>query len=197
MKKGYNKTTYQDIADASGKERTNIQFYYPKKDLLVVDFLNRLLDHSTEYIKVKNLKTDDNFAGLYTIGQIYFSFLLNHRKLTLEVLSDRTITEKILFLNEDWTYQFLDTDPTIKNEELTEDIVMSLGGAYEVMYRNMVNGKSVNVPRLLKKVVIIFMSSLGYERNLSDSLLSKYNLSEETLSDSNSFLIAALLSESD
>lgn len=193
IQKGYNKTTYQNIADASGNERTIVQLYFPKKELLIIEFLNRLLSLSIEYIDLCFPPMENRFVKLYQIGQIYFAFLIQHPHLTLEVFADRTITEKILFLNEDWAYTFLNTEASCKSENLTEDIVMSMGGAYELIYRNITKGETTNIPRLLRKVVVSFMSSLGYERNDSETLLFKHELGEQTFAEVNSKFITGLL----
>ncbi len=193
LENGYHKTTYQTIAEASGNERTVVQLYFPKKDYLIIDFLNKLLDISIEYIDHDMPHAENSFVKLFCVGQIYFSFLMKNQNLTLEVFSDRGITEKILFLNEDWTYNFLRMDPSDKTVELTEDIIMYMGGAYELMYRNIVKGEAVNIPRLLKKVVVGFMTSLGYEPCESEKLLSPYHLTDEIFYDFNSRSIGELL----
>lgn len=193
LQKGYNKTTYQKIADATDNERTIVQLYFPKKELLIIEFLNRLLVHSIQYIDNCFPPMENSFVKLYQIGQIYFAFLIQHPNLTLEIFADRTITEKILFLNEDWAYAFLNMDASYKNENLTEDIVMSMGGAYELIYRNITKGDTINIPRLLRKVVVSFMSSLGHERNAAETLLAMHELNEQIFSQSNSRLITDLL----
>lgn len=195
LNKGYNKTSYKDIADNSANERTLIQYYFPKKELLIVDFLNKLLSFSEQHIIEKSLKSDNNFVNLYIIGQIHFSFLLMNDEmkiLTLDIVSSRAITKEIVFFNENWVFSFFNMSVEL-NKELSDDIVMIMGGAYELIYRYISKGQSLNVPHLLKKIMISFLTSMGYEKNVSGELLSSYALSEETLCEANSYLKTALL----
>lgn len=195
VNKGYTKTTYKDIADNSSNDRTLIQYYFPKKELLIVDFLNKLLSISEKYIIEKSLKSDNNFVDLYIIGQIHFSFLLMNdemKALTLDIVSNRAITKEIVFFNENWVFSFFNMSGEL-NKELSDDIVMIMGGAYELIYRYLSKGESLYVPHLLKKIMISFLTAIGYDNSTSKELLSNYELSEETLCKANSYLKTALL----
>ncbi|AVK49344.1 hypothetical protein AXY43_15800 [Clostridium sp. MF28] len=195
LNKGYNKTSYKDIADNSSNERTLIQYYFPKKELLITDFLNKLLSLSEQYITEKSLKSDNNFINLYIIGQIHFSFLLMNdemKTLTLDIVSNRAITKEIVFFNENWVFSFFNLSAEL-NKELSDDIVMIMGGTYELIYRYISKSESLNVPNLLKKIMLHFLTAMGHENSIYRELLSSHALSEETLCEANSYLKTALL----
>lgn len=42
-----------------------VQYYFPKKELLIVDFLNKLLSLSEKHFIENSLKNDNNFINLY------------------------------------------------------------------------------------------------------------------------------------
>ena len=195
MQKGYNKTTYKDIAEDSSNDRTLIQYYFPKKNLLIIDFLDKLLKLTENYILEKSLNSDNNYVNFYIIGQIHFSFLLKDEEmkiLMLDIVSDRSITEEIIRLNENWVFSHMHAEQKSK-KDLSDNIVMVMGGAYELVYRYLTESNNIHIPYLLEKIMINFMTGLGYEYSISAQLLSSHALCDMQLREANSYLSVAML----
>lgn len=52
------------------------------------------------------------------------------------------------------------------NKELSDDIVMIMGGAYELIYRYISKGESLYVPHLLKKIMVSFTNHQSHTREM-------------------------------
>lgn len=195
MQYGYNKTTYKEIANTSGCSQGLVQHYFPNKELLILEFLSKVMSITEKFIIERSFKTDNDFVNLYLIGQIHFSFLLKNREisaLAIDIISSRAITEQMLDFEQNWTFIFLEADPSLK-AEMALNTAIAVGGVYELGYKYLIKGTPINIPDILKKVIINFMSGLGYESWNSDKILSNYALSDEVFSEANAYLKVALL----
>lgn len=195
LQKGYNNTSYRDIATASDNKITLVQHYFPSKEMLIQEFLDKVLTLIEQFIIERALKSEDAFINLYLIGQIHFAFLLTDEEmkvLALDILSSRAITSKMLAFDEDWTFNYLKIESNRK-EELAQNTVMAVGGAYELGYKCLLKGTCMDVPSLMKKVMVIFMSGLGYEYSYSSKYLNRSALDEHVFGDANAYLKNRLL----
>lgn len=187
---GYNKTSYTDIANKSGMDRALVQYYFPKKELLVVEFMSKLLSMAETVIELRGLKSNNSWIDMYLIGQIHFSFLLsdeNLAKFTLDIVSSRTLTQTILIFDESWAFHFLNIHPS-EQDDVSDNLTIAAGGAYEMIYRYLISGKSLPVSRLMKRTMLSFINTLDENLENSPEFIFSYSLNEQTLTDINKYL---------
>lgn len=180
MELGYEATSYREIASACGCTRPLVQHYFPKKELLAIEFVKRLLILAETYVDEHGLRTGDDFADLYIIGQVYFSFLLADERMqrfSLDVVSSRPLTEQVLAFNASWALGYMDVAPAVDARRVTDDTIMAMGGFYEVLYQSLRGGRAFDIGYWLRKVLVEFMADFGRAHEDSDRALEAYALS--------------------
>lgn len=157
--KGYNATSYSDLARESGVNRATVQDYFPKKRLLAVSQMQELREVSTAIAAQEFPQHASSFAQHYLLGQIYLSALLSceeSRRLLCDILQDRSLMEDEIESDLFWSADFVSTgqlDHAPEREENFQDMVMAMGGLYELMYYSVQTGQSINVPKRLSQVM--------------------------------------------
>jgi AcrR family transcriptional regulator len=198
MEQGYESTSYQDIARAAGVERNLVQYYFPKKRELIVMFMNKIL-RLADSAAAKWLSPDDSpFVRLYLTAQAHFGFLLDSRlsELTLDIVSDRQLTDDIIIFDETWLEDALGTMMSGWTE-FSDDMTMAVGGAYELCYRHLSRGETLDATALSKRLMIAFMVSFQFSSDEANALLNRHGLSSEQLTATATYLIGAVVSDSE
>lgn len=195
FEKGYNKTSYSDIAKASNNTNGIVQHYYPKKENLILDLLSKQLELIEEYIKEKSLVSDDPHVNMFMIGQIYYNFQINYAKaklLSIDIFESRKITHQVFLLNDNWTYKYMELPEEEKiNQAFISEI--AIGGAYEIGYRALVNNETIDINKLLRGVFHSFMAGFGIDETEINTRLAGHDLSDEILLDSSDYLLKNIL----
>lgn len=157
--KGYNATSYSDLAKESGINRATVQDYFPKKRLLAVGQMQELRSVSTQLASKEFPQHSSSFAQHYLLGQIYLSALLcceESRRFLCDILQDRTLMEDEIESDLFWSADFVSTgqlDHAPEREENFQDMVMAMGGLYELMYYSVQTGQSIDIPKRLSQVM--------------------------------------------
>ena len=86
MEKGYAKTSYTDIAKACQLTRPLVQYYFPKKEMFMQEFIERLIELCNTYLRQHKLNTGYCFVDFYLTGTMYFTFLLENEGIINERL---------------------------------------------------------------------------------------------------------------
>ena len=163
---GYIATSYADIAEACGVAKTNVQQHFPSKDRFITDLYRDLLDELDTFLSERGERTDNYFVNLYRIGQLLFSFLLGSepmRRFTMDVISDRNLTEIMIDLEVDWATSY---EVGFSKEELAafqDDIAMIMGGIYELLYRKLRKEEPITPQEIQTRI----MSQFAFLRGLS------------------------------
>ncbi len=147
LEKGYARTSIRDIAEACGVEKTNVQKHFPHKDLFIDHFFEDLLDSSDEFFAKRKMLPDDYYQALYYIGQIHFAFLLSSeelRRLTLDIVSDRKLTETMIQLDVRWATQYLEGFSLEEQQTFADNVAVVMGGMYELLYRKLSSGAGID-----------------------------------------------------
>ncbi len=184
FEKGYTATTYQAIADRSGLQRTNVQYYFPNKTALALTMLEELLVASKKELERSDLRTEDPLVNLFDIGQIFFGALLykpESKTFTEEVFSDRYLTASIIDLDFHWGLDYLRVDLSLRDPSFTEDIIFYMGGFYEILFQSLVRGESFSVYNQLSKVMQTIFDHLGKTEEESQRILEQSRIPEETM----------------
>lgn len=186
--KGYKKTSYTDIAEACGLEKTNIQIHFPRKELFLYHFMEDILNASDDYFAASNLKTDNFLVNFYLVGQVFYAFLLSEPGLqtfTRDILSDRKLTEGLIQTELNWADNYI---RSYSNESYTDDIAFVMGGVYELLYRHLSSGNVPDPKDIQYRTMSVFMMLEGMDED--QSLLDNAPLID--YAKSNAFLMKKL-----
>lgn len=159
VKKGFAGTSYQQIADAMGTEKSNIQRHFPKKDIFVDHFFQDLLDAAAKYCGPGE---ENYFRSLYQIGVIYFAFLLSPpmRQFTTDVLSERALTEVIIQKDMQWAAEYLSGFNLEEQPGFRDDVALVMGGVYELVYQHLAGGVDTDPRDLMSRAIELFAFTL-------------------------------------
>lgn len=191
LEKGFAKTSYQDIADACGVQKTNVQKHFPHKDLFIDHFFQDLLDSSDEFFATRGELPDDYYQALYVVGQIHFAFLLSTpelRRLTLDIVSDRKLTEAMISLDVKWATAYLTGFSLEEQQEFADNVSVVMGGMYELLYRKMSTGTPLDPQSFQKLAMDLFTFIQGISRDEAADLFPPDLISAEEYAEAVQFL---------
>lgn len=177
---GFENASYAAIAEASGKQKTNVQKHFPKKDLFVYDFFSDLLTFTNAYFVEHGNRPEDYYQSLYVVGQIHFAFLLSTpemRRFTVDILSHRDLTETLINLDMDWATQYLDRFSLKEEEQFRDNVALVMGGVYELIYRRLTTNRDIDPQKLQKQAMNLLIQVQGIDPSspsaqFQDDLLS-------------------------
>lgn len=158
MSRGYNGVSYKSIAEEAGLESTHVQYYYPKKTLIAIDFFRHILEIVATTIESEKEYVQAEWPlKLFYLAAVGYSFFLGTeemRKLTLEAYADREITATLLEQDVAWVEH-----NQIDGKLADSDIVASTGGIYELIYYQLSHGIVPDAKLLAyRNVVSVFYS---------------------------------------
>ena len=164
LQKGFAKTSYADIAKACGVEKTNVQKHFPHKDLFIDHFFEDLLDYSDEFFAKRDMLPDDYYQALYLVGQIHFAFLLSTpelRRLTLDIVSDRKLTEAMISQDVTWATKYLKGFSLEEQQTFADNVAVVMGGMYELLYRKLSTGSPLDPESFQQLAMNLFVFIQG------------------------------------
>lgn len=155
--KGYAGTSYSDISAATGITRSLVQRYFPKKELLAQKNLARLRYCADMRARPFLSEGEDTVAWEYVTGQIYISALLSceeSRRLSCDVMRDRSTTSKIILSDARWSMRRLqDRANDDIDEQLLQDVTVVMGGLYEIIFYSATTGRPIDIARYMKPTI--------------------------------------------
>ena len=175
LEKGYDATSYSDIAAACNLNKTNVQRHFPKKELFVSHFFEDLLDSSVEYCKEQHLTLDEYYQSLYLIGQLHFGFLIatpELQRLTFDILSHRALTETLIDLDIDWASRYMTDFSLEEKTDYADNVATVMGGIYELVYRILRDGRNIDPQKLQKRAMQLFTFVQEAPGEFADEALS-------------------------
>lgn len=196
MNKGFSKTSYSDIAHASGCTRALVQYYFPKKEELLNDFVSRLIILSDRHLVNRNLKTDSCFIDFYVTGYMHFYFLLENddvMPLTRDIIARRAHTQTALSLMVAWMKRYEEMAPK-SQDDITAAMFISVGGAYEYIAYQLDLGNDIDIPLLLERTIGSFMHLLGFDEHDFRARHASHLLSEADIRAINECLLQEIAS---
>lgn len=166
---GYAKTSYSAIAERCGITKALVQYYFRKKEELALGLLTRLLEESIDGLGLRGSDAPEagRFGELWRIGTAYFDRMLclapsGYRTFLQDVLASRELTGDVLAFNVGWACSYLGRDAASLGSDASDDVIMSMGGFYELLYHALREGRPFDTARYLRRVVADFMRALGY-----------------------------------
>ncbi len=164
-KRGYNETSYRSIAEECGISRALVQYHFPKKESLAEAFMTDILDECMDELNLTNSDLIENFEAIKSVGVLFFNKLLKNqgsRFFLQDVLQNRDMTENILAFNFEWalSHAIDNFESKTSDVNLRRNIVLHMGGFYELLYWSLCNNEQMDVELELSRVVDAFAEEL-------------------------------------
>jgi len=175
--KGFEKTTFQAIADASGYKKTLVQYHFPQKNQFITQYLDFLISAVMEYALRNRLSFHENGLGFIVRSKIYTHLIL-HKELiqnvTIHVVKDREILTYMQIFHEQTAIKLLSVDSKYV-EELHFLLLFAQGGHFDLIYRMIQGEMKCDVHKLLAQTLItispaLLMSTEDVHRIMNASL---------------------------
>ena len=169
----YGGTTYSTIAEACGISRNLVQYHFPKKELLSTAFMERVLEQAQRALGFSQERIHNDYHAIYQVGCCFFEFLLQedgYRAFLLDVISSRERTESVLAFNASWALERVDFPENVDFEPVRQEVVVSMGGYYELLYYCLKEEKPFDVEKRLACVVEQFQTAVSRALDSSASL---------------------------
>lgn len=183
-KQGYNATSYQSIADELHESRALIQHYFPQKSDFALIFFDLLGTCTTKLLDRKNLLTGSELIDFYLIGQLYFSYLAQNeatKRLVVDILSDRNLSDEVLFLSSQWVEGFLPGESEEENQWNLERILLRGGGILTYIHYCLSHEKPMTIEPFVKENFIERMLHRGITRNNACAELNPHKIDDSTM----------------
>lgn len=184
VRKGYEETTYQSIATECGVTRTAVQNYFSSKAELALSFFGDLLAAVKVAVQITGMHQENEFDAMFCIGQSFFELLLQDeggRRLLLDTSASREITSQVLNFEMDWGREFIASERTVSEEKWTNDIIVSMGGFYELLYQKLLAGEEIDIGTHLGRVVRSIMHDHGWAYDDAKAFVAAHILSGDEL----------------
>jgi AcrR family transcriptional regulator len=198
LTEGYRKTTYERIAAESGQEPSLLTYYFPTKGDLAVELVCEVMRRITAELEEAGLFGEEPEVRVMQADQVYYAFLLHDeasRRFTHEILTDRSITGRIVSTDAKETIPLYAENSTEADEEAVREAgIKATGGLYEVLRLRIEEGRSSDPADLSAQSTAAFLAFIGscsyvqgYERCMRE------RLDEDAVDDLVAKLRAALL----
>lgn len=190
MEVGYQNASYARIAERSGLTKSAVQALFPQKEQLAVSFIHHLERNSEEYLEQQGLLSDNAFANLYLIGQVHFIFLTRctrAKAFFFDLLSSRALTSSVVAFDNRFALDYIGKTSATEHEDLYEDLVISMGGMYELMYHRMSHNRPIDVSKAARQLVSALFVSLGV--SVDEEIFAQHDIPERDYDGINEWLM--------
>lgn len=186
LEKGFAATSYRDIAEVIGKEKTHVQKHFPKKSLFVERFFEDLLNVTDTFYRTRGFSDEDYFQNLYRIGVIQFAFLLSSpsmERFTFDILSDRSLTESLIQEDMRWAAGYLSGFSLEEQEDFKDCVAVVMGGVYEKVYQHLLDGRPTDPQELMTQAIRLFAFTLGFDPEATAAMLQHATVPADLVGD--------------
>lgn len=186
LEKGYNGTTYSDIAAACGVSKISVQNNFPLKSMLAAANLERLRFCAAKVEHDEFPAVEDSFTKLYLLGQIYIAALLSRegtRMFFKDILESRLLTEETISNDFRWSleYAFGTMEAAKPSDRLRDDLIVAMGGLYELIYFGLAAHEPIDIPKRMQPGLTVFGMQFGVSAKNRNEVFRTYALSDEEL----------------
>lgn len=195
MEQGYAKTSYANIAQRSGCNRSLVQYYYPKKSQILIDFVERLIECSYDFMMLRHAESGNCFLDFFVTGQIHFYVLLKNpplEPLTRDIVANRETSSAIIALLADWQHHHSGVEG-IDSNVMLDSITFAMGGAYEYVYRCLADDQEIDVGALLSRTIRAYIVGLEVDPASFDADKNSFRLDAGFLTQANEYVLEHLL----
>ena len=192
--KGYESTSYRDVAEESGFDRGHVQYYFPNKKLFAEQFYRRMLELSVEFLKGRGEAPDPTRPIVFShkVGQIDYAFLQMNdqmRRLTGEMLEYRSIGAMIIDVEYEWMAQhaFYPVERT-PSESGFDEFVFWNGGVFECLRNAACAGQTIDAALISASLIEHSAQAAGIDADNIDDQLEQGALSDEIVREGCAFI---------
>lgn len=135
--RGYDKTTYQAIADLSGYEKTLVQYHFPQKSLFMTLFIDFLVSVVINFMENNQMSSMEKESEFIIMSKIYSQLLLHCEiadNVTAKIVEDRKMLTKIQDIHMKTATEILDVDESLRNEFILL-LSFAMGGHFDLIHR--------------------------------------------------------------
>lgn len=184
--RGYNATSYSDIAALSHVPRANVQTYFPKKGIIAARILEVLRDESIKAARNTFPEKHTLFEQHCLHGQIYIQTIMrdnSFRRFFSDLLEDRKLINELIERDYMWSAGFVNSAPdeTVIPEESLQDVQVNMGGLYELMYHCITTGTNFDVWKRLRPGYRDLARFIGIGPEQADLLIEETRIAPEEL----------------
>lgn len=145
--KGFENSSFSDIAKEASVSKSLVQYYFPKKEQFISDFIDKSLSAVTQIVREDlDLQFDHELGELYAIGYAQFYFAMHNEKmnsLRMDIIRDRGNTEMVVKHGIDWLVsntKAIQVETPEQVEACKKTLVFVVGGAFDYLYDCMLYG---------------------------------------------------------
>lgn len=145
--KGFENSSFSDIAKEASVSKSLVQYYFPKKEQFISDFIDRSLSAVEQIIEEDlDVEYEHELGKLYAIGYAQFYFAMYNEKmntLRMDILRDRGNTEIVMKNALDWLVEntrAIQVQTPEEVEQVKRTLVFVVGGAFDYLYDCMLYG---------------------------------------------------------
>lgn len=163
---GYDKTTFAAIADEVDISRNLAQYHYPKKELLAISYMEKLLARVQEELGISDADIIENPMLLASVGTAFFESLLateGKRQFLQDIIRSRDLTEDVLAFDTQWALSHVDKSilPDENDGKAERTVIMHMGGFYELLYHSLKSGEPIDdLANEIERIVDVFLGSI-------------------------------------
>ena len=104
--KGFENSSFSDIAKEASVSKSLVQYYFPKKEQFISDFIDKSLSAVRDIVREDlDITYEHELGELYAIGYCQFYFAMYNDRmnsLRLDIIRDRGNTEMVVKHAIDW-----------------------------------------------------------------------------------------------
>ncbi len=155
---GFDASTYEEIAKASGISRSLLQSYFPKKTMIPDQIFLSISNAAQHTANKMGILEGDVLSQLQIVGYLYFSYLLKDermRRFTSSVLQEREATSNGLMYDEEWLIELF-SEQHYDKTRFSHCYIMAMGSGYEYTYRCLSVEEEPDVGFLISSVLKVF-----------------------------------------
>ena len=168
--KGFEETTFADIAKEANITKSLVQYYFPKKEQFLSEFIQKSLSIVQEMVENdKDLHLTNSVEKLYAVGFAQFYFALFNDKMkyiAMDILRDRATTKQVTDIAVDWIYNNtnliprdeLQAGPNYKEieQKVYKTCVFVIGGALDYIYKCLLDDDEIDTDFLSDIGILAF-----------------------------------------
>lgn len=116
----------------------------------------------------------------------------SHARLFSDIVHDRMLTGVVLTFNGEWMMDYCGMAQSDKARPIPDELVMTMGGFYELMFRRLNEGAAPDIQALVKKVLLDTMVAFGCSKAEQEKFRQKPAFEPKQLSELTSAVLKSL-----
>lgn len=168
--KGFENSSFSDIAKEASVSKSLVQYYFPKKEQFVHDFIDKSLAAVTEIVREDlDIQYEHELGELYAIGYCQFYYAMYNERmnsLRMDILRDRGNTAMVVKHGIEWLVNnthAIQVETPEEIERCKKTLVFVVGGAFDYLYDCMLYSVPFDVEFLSDAAMVLLNPFLSME----------------------------------